>query len=84
MGNAYIAQAKPEIENDGWIWMKHGDTGVNNFRPYSGGIRQTQKLKIGYIQAHLMLMPKIHHLDGVSTISQLVPYVMMKGPPLCI
>ena len=30
--NAYIAQEKPEIENDGWIWMKHGDTGVDNFK----------------------------------------------------
>ena len=27
--NAYKSNTKPEIENDGWIWMKHGDTGVD-------------------------------------------------------
>ena len=38
--DAYINKTKPEIENDGWIWMIHGDTGVDNFRPYSEGDKE--------------------------------------------
>ena len=35
--SAYLSQTEPKLENDGWIWMLHGDTGVDNFRPYSEG-----------------------------------------------
>jgi hypothetical protein len=82
--NAYIAQAKPEIENDGWIWMKHGDTGVDNFRPYSEGDKANTKAEDWiYSGSHLMLMPKDpSSLDGVSTdFTTGAPYVMMKGTP---
>ena len=82
--NAYIAQEKPEIENDGWIWMKHGDTGVDNFRPYSEGDKANTKPEDWiYSGSHLMLMPKDpKSLDGVSTdFTTGAPYVMMKGTP---
>ena len=82
--NAYIAKAKPEIENDGWIWMKHGDTGVDNFRPYSEGDKANTKAEDWiYSGSHLMLMPKDpSSLNGVSTdFTTGAPYVMMKGTP---
>jgi hypothetical protein len=82
--NAYIAQSKPEIENDGWIWMKHGDTGVDNFRPYSEGDKEnTDPEDWIYSGSHLMLMPKDpSSLEGVSTdFTTGAPYVMMQGTP---
>jgi len=82
--NAYIAQSKPEIENDGWIWMKHGDTGVDNFRPYSEGDKDnTDPEDWIYSGSHLMLMPKDPaSLEGVSTdFTTGAPYVMMQGTP---
>lgn len=82
--NAYIAQSKPEIENDGWIWMKHGDTGVDNFRPYSEGDKDnTDPEDWIYSGSHLMLMPKDpSSLEGVSTdFTTGAPYVMMQGTP---
>lgn len=82
--NAYIAQSKPEIENDGWIWMKHGDTGVDNFRPYSEGDKEnTDPEDWIYSGSHLMLMPKDPaSLEGVSTdFTTGAPYVMMQGTP---
>ena len=30
---AYKSQQKPELEADGWIWMLHGNLGVDNFKP---------------------------------------------------
>ena len=85
--NAYISKTKPVIENDGWIWMIHGDTGVDNFRPYSEGDKaNTAPEDWIYSGSHLMLMPKDPaSLDGVSTdFTTGAPYVMMKGTPLCI
>ena len=82
--NAYISKTKPVIENDGWIWMIHGDTGVDNFRPYSEGDKaNTAPEDWIYSGSHLMLMPKDPaSLDGVSTdFTTGAPYVMMKGTP---
>ena len=57
--DAYIKKTKPEIKNDGWIWMIHGDTGVDNFRPHSeGDIENTAPEDWIYSGSHLMLMPK--------------------------
>jgi len=82
--NAYMSQSKPEIQNDGWIWMIHGDTGVDNFRPYSEGDKEnTDPEDWIYSGSHLMLMPKDPaSLEGVSTdFTTGAPYVMMKGTP---
>ena len=82
--DAYISQSKPEIPNDGWIWMIHGDTGVDNFRPYSEGDKEnTDPEDWIYSGSHLMLMPKDPaSLEGVSTdFTTGAPYVMMKGTP---
>ena len=82
--NAYISKTKPVIENDGWIWMIHGDTGVDNFRPHSEGDKaNTAPEDWIYSGSHLMLMPKDPaSLDGVSTdFTTGAPYVMMKGTP---
>ena len=35
--DAYMNNTIPEMESDGWLWMLHGDTGVDNFRAYSEG-----------------------------------------------
>ena len=82
--NAYLSQTKPELENDGWIWMLHGDTGVDNFRPYSEGDKENTDPKDWiYSGAHLMLMPKDPDSLGSQTtdFTTGAPYVMMKGTP---
>ena len=82
--NAYLSQTEPKLENDGWIWMLHGDTGVDNFRPYSeGDEKNTDPKDWIYSGAHLMLMPKDpNSLGSQSTdFTTGAPYVMMKGTP---
>ena len=82
--NAYLSQTEPKLENDGWIWMLHGDTGVDNFRPYSeGDEKNTDPKDWIYSGAHLMLMPKDHNSLGSQTtdFTTGAPYVMMKGTP---
>lgn len=82
--DAYMNKTKPKIENDGWIWMIHGDTGVDNFRPYSEGDKEnTDPEDWIYSGSHLMLMPKNpSSLEGVSTdFTTGAPYVMMKDTP---
>jgi hypothetical protein len=82
--NAYMNQEVPKLKNDGWAWMIHGDTGVDNFRPYSEGDKaNTAPEDWIYSGSHLMLMPKDPaSLDGVSTdFTTGAPYVMMKGTP---
>ena len=82
--NAYLSQTEPKLENDGWIWMLHGDTGVDNFRPYSeGDEKNTDPKDWIYSGAHLMLMPKDPNSLGSQTtdFTTGVPYVMMKGTP---
>ena len=82
--NAYLSQTAPKLENDGWIWMLHGDTGVDNFRPYSeGDEKNTDPKDWIYSGAHLMLMPKDPNSLGSQTtdFTTGAPYVMMKGTP---
>ena len=82
--NAYLSQTEPKLENDGWIWMLHGDTGVDNFRPYSeGDEKNTDPKEWIYSGAHLMLMPKDPNSLGSQTtdFTTGAPYVMMKGTP---
>ena len=82
--NAYLSQTEPKLENDGWIWMLHGDTGVDNFRPYSeGDEKNTDPKDWIYSGAHLMLMPKDPNSLGSQTtdFKTGAPYVMMKGTP---
>ena len=85
--NAYLSQTEPKLENDGWIWMLHGDTGVDNFRPYSeGDEKNTDPKDWIYSGAHLMLMPKDPNSLGSQTtdFTTGAPYVMMKGTPYCL
>ena len=82
--NAYLSQTEPKLENDGWIWMLHGDTGVYIFRPYSEGVEKNTDPKDWiYSGAHLMLMPKDPNSLGSQTtdFTTGAPYVMMKGTP---
>ena len=82
--NAYLSQTEPKLENDGWIWMLHGDTGVDNFRPYSeGDEKNTDPKDWIYSGSHLMLMPKDPNSLGSQTtdFTTGAPYVMMKGTP---
>ena len=82
--NAYLSQTEPKLENDGWIWMLHGDTGVDNFRRYSeGDEKNTDPKDWIYSGAHLMLMPKDPNSLGSQTtdFTTGAPYVMMKGTP---
>ena len=84
VGLAYLSQTEPKLENDGWIWMLHGDTGVDNFRPYSeGDEKNTDPKDWIYSGAHLMLMPKDPNSLGSQTtdFTTGAPYVMMKGTP---
>ena len=55
--NAYKSQQKPELEADGWIWMLHGDLGVDNFKPYTDGQKNMGHKHFIDSGAHLMLMP---------------------------
>ena len=74
----------PEMESDGWLWMLHGDTGVDNFRAYSEGDREGSN-PIHFIESgpHLMLLPKDpKSLDTQTTdFNTGAPYVMFKGSP---
>jgi hypothetical protein len=57
--DAYMNNTTPEMDSDGWLWMLHGDTGVDNFRAYSEGDREGSN-PIHFIESgpHLMLLPK--------------------------
>lgn len=81
--NAYKSQQKPELEADGWIWMLHGDLGVDNFKPYTDGQKNMGHKHFIESGAHLMLMPKDpSSMNGQSTdYTNGGPYVMFKGTP---
>ena len=81
--NAYKANKTPELEADGWIWMLHGDLGVDNFTPYTDGQKNAGHKHFIESGAHMMLMPKDpNSLDGQSTdYTNGGPYVMFKGTP---
>ena len=69
--NAYKAGTIPDMEGDGWMWMIHGDLGVDNFTVGTDG--QKDAGHAHYIESgpHMMLMPKDpSSLDGQSTDSQ--------------
>ena len=78
---AYIANKKPELDSDGWIWMKHGDLGVDNFKPYTDGQKDAGHKHYIESGAHMMLMPKDpSSLDGQTTdYTSGAPYVMFQG-----
>ncbi len=78
---AYIANKTPVLESDGWIWMKHGDLGVDNFKPYTDGEKDAGHKHYIESGAHMMLMPKDpSSLDGQTTdYTSGAPYVMFKG-----
>ena len=82
--DAYMNNTIPEMESDGWLWMLHGDTGVDNFRAYSEGDREGSN-PIHFIESgpHLMLLPKDpKSLDTQTTdFNTGAPYVMFKGSP---
>ena len=81
--NAYKAGTIPEMEGDGWIWMIHGDLGVDNFIVGTDGQKNAGHKH--YIESgpHMMLMPKDpSSLDAQSTdYTSGAPYVMFKGTP---
>ena len=78
---AYISDTTPKLEGDGWIWMKHGDLGVDNFKPYTDGQKDAGHKHYIESGAHMMLMPKDpSSLDGQTTdYTTGAPYVMFKG-----
>ena len=80
---AYKANKRPDLEADGWIWMLHGDLGVDNFTPYTDGQKNAGHKHFIESGAHMMLMPKDpKSLDGQSTdYTNGGPYVMFKGTP---
>tara|TARA_B100001027_G_scaffold102832_1_gene70705 strand:+ start:243 stop:791 length:549 start_codon:yes stop_codon:yes gene_type:complete len=80
---AYKASEVPKLEADGWIWMLHGDLGVDNFTLGTDG--QKDAGHEHYIESgpHMMLMPKDpSSFDGLSTdYTTGAPYVMYSGTP---
>ena len=79
--NAYKSKSVPVLEGDGWIWMLHGDLGVDNFKPYTDGQKDAGHKHFIESGAHLMLMPKDpSSMDGQSTdYTTGAPYVMFKA-----
>ena len=82
--DAYMNNTIPEMESDGWLWMLHGDTGVDNFRAYSEGDREGSN-PIHFIESgpHLMLLPKDPKTIDTQTtdFDTGAPYVMFKDSP---
>ena len=60
---------------------KHGDLGVDNFKPYTDGQKDAGHKHYIESGAHMMLMPKDPtSLDGQTTdYTTGAPYVMFKG-----
>ena len=56
--NAYKAGTIPEMEADGWMWMIHGDLGVDNFTIGTDGQKDAGHKHYIESGAHMMLMPK--------------------------
>ena len=81
--NAYKSGKVPEMEGDGWMWMIHGDLGVDNFTVGTDGQKNAGHKH--YIESgpHMMLMPKDpSSLDSqTSDYTTGAPYVMFKGTP---
>ena len=81
--NAYKAGTIPEMEADGWMWMIHGDLGVDNFTIGTDGQKDAGHKHYIESGAHMMLMPKDpSSLDGQSSdYTTGAPYVMFQGTP---
>ncbi len=81
--DAYKVGAIPNMKADGWIWMLHGDLGVDNFTVGTDGQKDAGHMHYIESGAHLMLMPKDpSSLDGQSAdYTTGAPYVMFQGTP---
>ena len=79
--NAYKAGTVPDMEGDGWMWMIHGDLGVDNFTIGTDGQKDAGHKH--YIESgpHMMLMPKDPaSLKGLTTdFNSGGPYIMFQG-----
>ena len=81
--NAYKAGTVPDMEGDGWMWMIHGDLGVDNFTVGTDGQKDAGHMHFIESGPHMMLMPKDpSSLQGQSTdYTTGAPYVMFEGSP---
>ena len=81
--NAYKAGTIPQMEGDGWIWMLHGDLGVDNFTVGTDGQKEASHKHYIGSGPHMMLMPKDpSSLDNQSTnYTTGALYVMFQGSP---
>lgn len=75
---AYMTGKAPELDNDGWMWMLHGDVGEDNLK--AGVLHKKDSTPGQWIESgpHLMLMPKDpSSLDNMNAdFSNGAPYVM--------
>jgi hypothetical protein len=75
---AYMSGKKPQLDNDGWMWMLHGDVGEDNLK--AGVLDKEDSTSGQWIESgpHLMLMPKDpSSLDNMNAnFSNGAPYVM--------
>ena len=75
---AYMAGKKPQLDNDGWMWMLHGDVGEDNLK--AGVLNKKDSTPGQWIESgpHLMLMPKDpSSLDNMNAdFTNGAPYVM--------
>ena len=80
--SAYLSQTEPKLENSGWIWMLHGDTGVDNFRTYSEGDKIPSK-RLDLPTVHILcycrkIQPRLAQTADFTTGA---PYVIVKDTP---
>ena len=75
---AYMTGKKPQLDNDGWMWMLHGDVGEDNVK--AGVLNKEYSTPGQWIESgpHLMLMPKDpSSLDNMNAdFKNGAPYVM--------
>ena len=75
---AYMSGKKPQLDNDGWMWMLHGDVGEDNLK--AGVLDKEDSASGQWIESgpHLMLMPKDpSSLDNMNAnFANGAPYVM--------
>ena len=75
---AYMQGKTPQLDNDGWMWMLHGDVGEDNSK--AGILNEKDSTPGQWIESgpHLMLMPKDpSSLDNMNAdFTNGAPYVM--------
>ena len=89
---AYMAGTKPELDNDGWMYMLHGDMGEDNSVGMRMNVNNDGKIDIKTKETaaegqwivsgpHIMLMPKDpSSLSGLTTdFNSGGPYIMFEG-----